>query len=179
MRGGLGFVSPRVSFGQETLGPSMLLALVEALAKVMPAVPVVHPNLAASRINQAGVSAPYGEMMRSYDQTGILEHDALAAISEAIGARFVAVPLLVNFREESSTRLSMFGLRIGKTAASSIRLRLQIWDGRSGRIVWDGLSELTLAEESVRERFVLLEPTMEMSSRQLLEQIPSTAVSAQ
>jgi hypothetical protein len=175
---GLSFVAPRVSFGQETLGQAMLQGLMETIGQELPEVVLVHPDLAASRINAAGLSHDYAEMMRAYDQTGILERDTLARIAQVIGVRFVAVPILVNFREESATRLSALGLRIGKTTSSNARLQLQIWDGPTGRIAWDGLSELTLAEEVVRERFVRFELIIALTWKQLLAQIPRSTTDA-
>jgi hypothetical protein len=176
--GGVSFLAPRLSFGRETLGHALLQGLVESLRRELPDASIVHPALAASRINESGLSGLYAQMVQGYDRTGILERESLARISQAIEARYIAVPILVSFREDSATRLSAFGLRIGKTAASNARLQLQVWDAHTGRIRWEGVSDVTLAQEVVRERFVRLERMMEVSWEYLLAQIPNTDVSA-
>src|SRR5262245_40326869 len=176
--GGVGFLAPSLSFGQETLGHALLPGLFDAFQQELPDASVVPPNLAASRINQAGLGGSYAEMMRNYDRTGILERDTLARIAQAIDARYVAVPILVNLHEEMSTRLSALGMRLGKTAMTNTRVELEIWDGQTGRIVWEGLSDVTFAQEVVRERSVRLEPAIQVTWRYLLEQIPNSDVAA-
>ena len=176
--GGVGFLAPSLSFGQETLGHALLSGLYEAFARELPDANVVAPNLAASRINEAGSSGPYAEMMRGYDRTGILEREALARIAQAIEARYVAVPILVNFHEEMNTRLSALGFRLAKTATTNLRVELQIWDGQTGRIVWEGLSDITLAQEVVREESIRFERAVQQTWEYLLRQIPNSDVAA-
>ena len=83
---------------------------------------LMHPNLAASQINEAGLSQSYAEMLDAYDTTHILDRDALHGISQAVGVRYYALPILVNFRETTTSRFSVFGLRLGKqlTAPHSV-----------------------------------------------------------
>ena len=64
------------------------------------------------------------------------------------------MPVLVNFQEEQSTRSNALGLRSAKTASATTRFEPQIWDAQSGRIVWEGLSDLPVAEELIREHLV-------------------------
>jgi len=87
------------------------------------------------------------------------------------------MPVLVNFQEEQSTRINALGLRSAKTASATARFELQIWDAQSGRIVWDGLSDLTVAEELIRERPVSFEEIIQATWTNLIKQIPSETVS--
>ena len=50
-----------------------------------------------------------------------------------------------------SGRLSILGLRIFQTRVTFLRLTLQLWDTRTGEIIWESSGEATLAAEDVRE----------------------------
>lgn len=171
---GVTSLAARVSFGRETFGQALGQGLVEALESRLDD-GVVHPNLASSQINEAGLAESYAEMLEAYDKTNILDRDALRQISEAVKVRYVAVPILVNFSESSSTRFSVFGFRLGKTASTSARFQLQIWDGHSGRIVWEGISDLTLAQETFREGPIRFSQIVNATWLSLVEQIPSNS----
>jgi hypothetical protein len=137
---------------------------------------IVHPNLAASHINEAGLAEDYAAMLTAYDRTNILDRDTLRKIGKAVGVSYFAVPILLNFRERQNTRLSVFGVRLVKTLWVTSRFQLQIWDARSGGVVWEGLSDLTLAQEILRERPVHLEDTIRATWESLIREIPSNAV---
>jgi hypothetical protein len=169
---GVTSLAARVSFGRETFGQALGQGLVETLEAQLDA-GVVHPNLASSQINEAGLAESYAEMLENYDKTNILDRDGLLEISEVVKVRYVAVPILVNFSETSSTRFSVFGFRLGKTASTSARFQLQIWDGHSGRIVWEGISDLTLAQETFREGPIRFNQIVNATWVSLIEQIPS------
>jgi len=50
-----------------------------------------------------------------------------------------------------SGRLSVLGLRILQTRVTALRLTLQLWETRTGEIVWESSGEATLAGEDIRE----------------------------
>ena len=50
-----------------------------------------------------------------------------------------------------SSRFSFFGLRLLQARVTAIRLTLQLWDTRTGNIVWGSYGEATLAGEDIRE----------------------------
>ena len=170
--GGVTFVAARVSFGDETLGGVLVEGLVRVLWERLPADRAVHPNLLAGLLNEADLAHDYAQMLDEYDDTHILDRKILRAVSEASGVRYVAVPILVDLREQTSTRFSVLGVRIGKTASAHARFQLQIWDAHTGRVSWEGLSDLTIAYEMIRENPVRLEETVEVTWRSLLDQIP-------
>lgn len=173
---GITFVAARVSFGHETLGAVLVQGLVRVICERLPLDRTVHPNLLAGLLNEADLAHDYAEMLEDYDDTHILGRKTLRAVSEAAGVRYVAVPILVNLREQTSTRFSVFGVRVGKTASAHARFQLQIWDAQTGHVSWEGLSDLTIASEMVRENPVRLEETVEVTWRSLLDQIPPGGV---
>jgi hypothetical protein len=171
-REGVTCLVARLSFGHETYGHALVQELAETMQEQLTDRKVVHPNVVASHINQAGLARDYATMITAYDKTNILDRETLHKIAEAVGARYFVVPILVNFREGDITRLSIFGVRLAKTAWATARFQLQIWDSRSGRIVWEGISDLTLAQELLRERPVRFEDTIQATWESIIEKIP-------
>ena len=69
----------------------------------------------------------------------------------ALQAAYVFQPSLASFSQSMSGRFSFFGLRLLQTRVTMLRLSLQLWDTRTGDIVWEASGEATLAGEDVRE----------------------------
>lgn len=176
-REGVTCLPARLSFGHETYGHALVQGLAEMMQVNLSGKGIVHPNLAASRINEAGLAEDYAAMLTAYDRTNILDRDTLHKIGGAVRVGYFAVPILLNFRERQNTRISVFGLRLAKTSWATARFQLQIWDARSGGIVWEGLSDFTLAQEILRERPVQLEDTIRATWESLIKEIPSDTVS--
>ena len=90
-------------------------------------------------------------MVSAYAQTGILDRVGLEKIGRALHVAYVFQPILASFSQSMSGRLLILGLRILQTRVTALRLTLQLWDTRTGEIVWESSSEATLAGEDVRE----------------------------
>jgi len=174
-QGGVTFLATRVSFGDETYGVMLLQGLVDTISGYLSLGQVVHPNLVAGLINQAGLSREYAAMLDEYDETSILEIELLRKISEVAGVRYFCVPILVKFAEGMKGRFSVFSVKMGQTAVAHARFHLQIWDGHTGRIAWEGYSDLTLAQETMRENPVRIEEIVNATWQSLIEQIPREA----
>ncbi len=174
--GGVVILNARLGFGNETLGAPMVRGLVKLLRELLSADSVLHPSELASRINAAGLAPEYGDMLTAYATTGILERTTLVKLEDAVRVRYFGMPVLVSFYEAQSSRISVFGVRLGKTASASTRFDLQIWDGRTGRIVWEGSSHLTLAQEVVREGPIPLEETVRGTWESMIQEMPRKGV---
>ena len=175
-RAGVTCLAARLSFGDETYGRALVQGMVETLHTHLSGRGIVHPNLAASHINEAGLAEDYAKMLAAYDETNILDRKTLRKITAAVRVRYFVVPILVNFQEGGSTRLSVFGVRLARTAWANARFQLQIWDGQSGRIVWEGMSDLTLAQELLGEQPVRFENIIAATWESIVEKIPSNSV---
>jgi hypothetical protein len=176
-REGVSILSARLSFGQETYGQPLMQGLVEAMQRRLPNAKLVHPNLMASRVNEAGLARAYAAMLATYDETGILDRELSRELAKAVGVGYFMVPILVSFQEQSATRLSVFSLRLIKTISATERVQLEIWGADSGRIVWEGISDLTLAQDTFRERLVRFEDTVRATWESLIGKIPSRPAS--
>lgn len=140
-----------VGFGLEGYSHQVSRSLFSALSEDCPAVKSVSPQEALSRINRARLGKEYAAMMAEYVHSGIMDQTVLERIGQAIPASYVFQPSMAAFSQQMSGRLSFLGLRIFQTRISMLRLSLQLWDTRSGEIVWEASGEATLSGEDVRE----------------------------
>lgn len=113
---GVTCLAARLSFGNETYGRPLVQGLVDAINVHLDGRGVIHPNLVASEINTAGLAHDYANMLTAYDKTNILDQKTLDKIATVSQVRYFAVPILVNFKEGGSNRISVFGMRLVKTA---------------------------------------------------------------
>jgi len=115
-------------------------------------------------------------MLTAYDTTHILAREPLRQVGAAVGVRYLALPILVTWHEAQSPRLTALGLQAVKTVSATARFELQLWDTRSGRVVWEGFSELTLAEDLIRERPVPFAALIQATWETLLQHLPAEPV---
>ena len=133
----------------------------------------MHPNLAVNRVSKAGLTQAYAAMLVEHSKTNILPRATLRKVGKVVQVRYFALPVLVSFREEQSSRLSAFGVQAARTASATARLQLQIWDAQEGRIVWEGRSDVTQAREMIREDPIHFDEIIQVTWAKLLQQIPS------
>lgn len=140
-----------VGFGLEGYAQQVSRSLASALNQTP--VPLksltVHDTL--NRINREGLTGEYAGMVSDYVRTGILDRVGLEKIGRALHVAYVFQPSLASFTQSMSSRLSILGLRLLQTRVTTLRLTLQLWDTRTGEIVWESSGEATLAGEDVRE----------------------------
>jgi hypothetical protein len=140
-----------VGVGLEGYSHQVSRSLFNTLEQARPTLKVISPLDMLSQINREGLAAEYAAMVSQYLQSGILDRMALEKVSKALNARYVFQPSMAAFAQSVSGRFSIFGLRLIQTRVSTLRLSVQIWDARSGEIVWEATGEATLAGEDVRE----------------------------
>ena len=112
---------------------------------------VVSAYETLSLINEAGLAVEYQDMVSGYSRTGVLHRPVLEKIGRTLDAHYVFQPTLATFSQSTSGRLSILGLRLVQTRISILRLTVQLWDTRTGKILWESSGEATLADEDVRE----------------------------
>ncbi|MGE0825986.1 MAG: hypothetical protein AB7G75_15305 [Candidatus Binatia bacterium] len=171
--GGIAFLAARVNTGHETYGPALVQGLVDAMQPNLSSEKIIHPNLAVNRVSAAGLTQAYAAMLAEHEKTNILPRTTLQKVAKAVQARYFALPVLVSFREDQSSRLSAFGVQAARTASATARLQLQIWDAQLGRIVWEGSSDVTLAREMIREGPIRFGEIIHVTWAKLLQELPS------
>lgn len=157
-----------VGFGLEGYAVHVSRSLSQVLEESDLGLNVAPAQRAISDINQHGLTSLYAKMLGDYLHSGILDRETLERIGQAVGARYVALPTMAAFSQTTSSRLSFFGLRIFQTRISLLRLSLQLWDARSGEIVWEASGEGTLANEDIREFRIPFEDIAQRLWRRLL-----------
>jgi hypothetical protein len=90
-------------------------------------------------------------MVSDYTKSGMLNRLTLEKIGKTLNATYLFQPNLAAFSQSTAGRFSFFGLRLFQTRVTTMRVSVQLWDARTGDIVWEASGEATLAAEDVRE----------------------------
>jgi hypothetical protein len=174
---GLAFITPSTVTGREQDIQPLAFIFAEVMQKERPDVKVVSLPETLSAINKAGMANEYKIMYFDYTDTGIFKKDSLRMIGKVTGARYLAQLKLSSFRQSSSGRFGMFGVRLVKTQEANIRLFFQIWNSEQGTIVWEGTEELNYAWDTVREKPVSFQLVVEEIARNLISKLPQADAS--
>jgi hypothetical protein len=123
-------------------------------------------------INSEGYTADYALMMHEYVQTGILNKRILSKFGEILGVTYFIQPKLMDFSQHQSTRFSLLGLTIFKTHETQIKLYLEVWEAKTGRIVWVGSTEANMASENYESRPIPFEEIAQYAVDNLVLKMP-------
>jgi hypothetical protein len=136
--------------------------LAEILHRVAPQMQVVSPQHSMSHINQQGLAQEYTQMRTDAEQSHILNRDSLSKIGAAIGARFVFQPRLAAFTQIMYDRWTFpgFGVVISQTRQCDLRISVQLWDAKTGELLWASMAEGTMQSEAFAKNPVYLEDAM-------------------
>jgi hypothetical protein len=133
--------------------------LEEVLKKVAPQVNVVSSRHSMSQINQQGLAADYTQMRMDAEQSYILNREALKKIGTSIGARYVFQPRLAAFAQAMTDRWTFpaLGILVMQTRSADLRVSLQLWDAKTGELLWVSMAEGTLQSEAASRDYVYFE----------------------
>ncbi len=140
-----------VGFGLEGYSHQVSRSLASALASTSPPTKGIPVQEALSRLNREGLGGEYTQMVSDYTRSGILNRATLEKIGRTLNVTYIFQPSLASFSQSTSGRFSFLGLRLFQTRITTMRLSLQLWNARTGDIVWEASGEATLATEDVRE----------------------------
>lgn len=169
---GIAFVSPATVTGREEDKQAVAFIVAKVLQSERPKIKVVPLPDTLGAINQAGLAAPYKQMLENYQSTGLFDRSTLGKISDAVSARYLMQLNLSSFNQGSHGRFSLFGYRLFQTKFANIRIFIQIWDSATGAIVWEGVEELTLAEDTSAQKVINFTSAVEASARTLIKLLP-------
>jgi hypothetical protein len=121
---------------------------------------VVDEQATLTGINAQGLGREYIQMRRDAEDSHLLERESLRKIGAALGVRYVFQPRMVSYTQTMTERWKVPGLdlRIVETRSSLMRISLQLWDARSGELIWASVAEAILANEAVSQDPVFLQP---------------------
>jgi hypothetical protein len=136
----LAFMAPANLQG---LSPTMSHALSGALAEVSPPIRELSTREAANRLTDRGLAVEYGDMRTAFARNGILGRDQLRRIGSGLGSQYVLLPGLAQFNEEVLDKFEAAGIKLVRNRVTTLRLWLQLWDTRTGHVVWESSGEGT------------------------------------
>jgi hypothetical protein len=143
----------------------MAYMLGEVLHRVAPQINIVNQLRTISQINAQGLAAEYVQMRIDAEQSHILNRDALKKIGAAVGARYVLQPRLAAFTQIMYDRWTFpaFGVVISQTRQSNLRVSVELWDVKTGELVWASMAEGTMQSEAFAKDPVYLEDTVRVT----------------
>lgn len=160
-----------VGFGLEGYSQQVSRSLSDIVARNQLPIKTISAQETLSRLNREGLATEYAAMVSEYVRSGILNRAVLEKMGKALNVAYVFQPSMAAFSQSMSSRFSLFGLRLFQTRISMLRLSVQLWDTRSGEIVWEASGEATLANEDVREFRIPFEEIARRLWRRILEDL--------
>jgi len=142
-----GLVAPAALQGLST---SLSHALVKALADASPPVRVIPAYEIANALNDQGLATEYADLLSGFARAGIMEREHLRRIGSALGFRYVLLPGLAQFDHTILDRFEIAGVKVIRMRVTVLRVWLQLWDTRTGHIVWESAGEVATASDIVR-----------------------------
>jgi len=156
--------------GLQGLSTSLSHALVAALANVSPPIRAIPAHAIANALNDQGLAAEYAELLSGFGRTGIMERERLRRIGSALGFRYVLLPGLAQLDQAILDRLEIAGVKVVRTRVTVLRVWLQLWDTRTGHILWESAGDVATASDVVRhDRIVSIEEIAEKLWRRMIQ----------
>jgi hypothetical protein len=140
----LGVLAPPALQG---FGPSMSQSLVRALSEASPPIRGAAPPEIVSALNERGLATEYADLLTGFSRNGILERERLERIGAALGARYVLLPGLAAVDQVLVDRFEITGFKLVRNQVITLRLWLQLWDTRTGHLVWESAGEVAAVSE--------------------------------
>lgn len=126
----------------------------------------------ANKLNEKGISQRHAEMRKFYQENGMFRKADLEFLAKEIGADYLVLPCLLDIRRWSQGRLSVAGVKFLQTQIVSGILAMEIWDTRTGRKVFSATSDVTLANERIKEEPIAMEEAFESAWLGIMKELP-------
>ena len=169
---GLAFITPSTVTGQEEDKQTLAFAFANVMQESRPDIRLVTLPETISAINVADLTADYMRMYVDYRDTGVFKRDLLKKVGEITGTRYLAQLKLSDFKQNSKSRFTLFGLRLMQTKEANIRIFFQIWDSTDGTIAWEGTEEMNISWDTGSENPVTFRTIVEKTAQNLITLLP-------
>ena len=172
-----GALAPPRLLGSET-GLDTILA--QVLKTVSPSLKVITQQEAASLINKKDLATEYTRMRNDALQSHLLDGGSLKKLGTAIGTRYVFQPKLIEFMQIMKDRWEMppIALKVSRIRSSIMRLSLQLWDTRTGELLWTSMAEASLESEAVGQDPIYFEDTARVTMGSMLADFMNGAIAS-
>lgn len=170
--GGLAFLTPSTVTGQEEDKQTLAYVFANTVKGVRKDIRVLGLPETIGAVNRAGLAEAYRSMYHDYRDTAVLDGKTMAQIARAAGVRYLAQLKLANMQQGARGRLSLLGLSLLQTQYANMRVFFQVWDSRDGTIAWEGIDELTFAQDTGRELPISFRAVAEHAATELVKRLP-------
>lgn len=156
--------------GLQGYSTSLSHALVAALARASPPIRGIPAHEIANALNDQGIVTEYADLLSGFARSGIMERERLQRIGSALGFRYLLVPGLAEFNHVILDRFEIAGIKVTRTRVSVLRVWLQLWDARTGHILWESAGEIATASDVIRhDRIVPIDEFAERLWRRMIQ----------
>ncbi len=169
---GLAFLTPSTVTTQEEDKQAMAFVFAETLRKNRPEIRFKTLAETIAAVNRADLAADYRDMYHDYRDTGVFDRDVMAKIASAVGTRYLAQIKLGALKQDARGRFGVLGLSIFNTQYANVRVFFQIWDSNDGSIVWEGINEVSYAEDTGAERVITFRAVVGAAAGELINRMP-------
>lgn len=170
--GGLAFLTPSTVTGQEEDKQALAYVFANTLKRERKDVRVLALPETIGAVNRAGLADEYRAMYHDYRDTAVLDGKVMRQIARAAGVRYLAQLKLATMQQGARGRFSILGLSLLQTQYANMRVFFQVWDSQDGTIAWEGINELTIANDTTRELPVSFREVAEHAAAELVSRLP-------
>jgi hypothetical protein len=145
-------------------------SLANAVKNICPEIPFSNAITSLDKINEAGLSDPYADLITTYSKTAIINKQIVKQLSKAIGRRYLLHARLERFHEATTTTYS-FWTGIQTLKKGEVGIFGQIWDGEDGDVVWEAQG-IASSEAGELEYLKGFEQHLQVACRGLIRKLP-------
>ena len=136
--------------GLQGFSTTLSHALSAAIAHTSPPIRVIPAYQTMNALNDQDLSAEYADLLAGFSRSGIMERERLQRIGSALGVRYLLLPGLADLNQVILDKFELAGFKIVRTRITVLRVWLQLWDVRTGHIVWESSGHIATASNLFR-----------------------------
>jgi hypothetical protein len=125
-----------------------------------------------NKLNEKGLCQRNADMREFYRKNGMFRKSDLEFLAKEIGADYIVLPCLIDIQRWSQGRLSVAGVKFLNTQIVNGILAMEIWDTRTGYKVFSASSDVTLANERIKEAPIAMEEAFESAWLGIMKELP-------
>ena len=125
-----------------------------------------------NKLNEKDLCQRHADMRKFYQENGMFRKSDLEFLAQEIEADYLVLPCLLDIKRWSQSRLSVVGVKCLQTQIVSGIMGMEIWDTRTGHKVFSATSDVTLANERIREEPIAMEEAFESAWLGIMKELP-------
>jgi hypothetical protein len=126
----------------------------------------------ANKLNEKNICQEHAEMIKFYRDNGMFRKSDLEFLAKEIGADYLILPCLIDIERWSQGRLSVMGVKFLNTHIINGILAMEIWDTRSGCKVFSATTDVTLANEKIKEEPISMDEAFDSAWLGIMKELP-------